>query len=102
MPAPNFLATEIYLAVFDAGGGYCWKYFRDGVQQCCASTASGSRLEFAESCRDGETRCADGGQQATNQTHDKSKDNALYEQFGGDLEGEGQVGKSLKIHGAGG
>src|SRR5258707_384322 len=57
-------------------------------------------LEFAEGCRHGEPRCADGGQQATNETHGKGKENTLRKQFGGDLEGEGQVGKSLKIHGA--
>src|SRR5216684_7547485 len=59
-------------------------------------------LELAEGRRYGEPRCADGGQQATNKTHGKGKENTLRQQFGCDLEGKGQVGKSLKIHGAGG
>src|SRR4029077_10980531 len=60
------------------------------------------RLEFAEGTRDGAAGCTDSGQQATNETHGESEENALYEQFGCDLEGESKVGKSLKIHGAGG
>src|SRR6266852_9192377 len=68
----------------------------------CAQTRRRAWLEFAEGRRHGEPRRADGGQQATNQTHGKGKENTLRKQFGGDLEGKGQVGKSLKIHGAGG
>src|SRR5260370_28746041 len=59
-------------------------------------------LEFAEGRCHWEPGRADGGQQATNKTHGKGKENTLRKQFGGDLEGKGQVGKSLKIHGAGG
>src|SRR5260370_27113292 len=58
-------------------------------------------LQFAEGRRHGEPSRADGGQQATNKTHGKGEENTLRKQFGGDLEGKGQVGKSLKIHGAG-
>src|SRR6266478_6963456 len=56
------------------------------------------RLQFAEGTRDGAAGCTDSGQQATNETHGESEDDTLYKQFGRDLEGEGKVGKSLKIH----
>src|SRR5260370_19100784 len=71
---------------------------RSGAQHAAALRG----LEFAEGCRHGEPRCADGGQQATNETHGKGKDNTLRKQFGGDLEGEAQLGKNLKNQSASG
>src|SRR5713226_7847425 len=67
----------------------------------CAQARGRAWLEVPEGRRNGEPRRADGGQQATNMPHGKGEENTLRKQFGGDLEGKGQVGKSLKIHGAG-
>src|SRR5213082_2897093 len=59
-------------------------------------------LQFAEGCGHGTACSADCGGHATEDTHDQSEENAYPKKIKGDLEGEGQVGKSLKIHGAGG
>ncbi len=59
-------------------------------------------LQFAEGCGHGTACSADCGGHATEDTHDQSEENAHPKKIKGDLEGEGQVGKSLKIHGAGG
>jgi hypothetical protein len=59
-------------------------------------------LQFAEGCGHGTARGANGGWHAAQHTHNQSEDNAHQQKIKGDLEGEGQVGKSLKIDGAGG
>src|ERR1700680_2224998 len=81
------------------GQGGAWAYV---VKAAARPPHSKSGLQFAEGTRDRAGGCADSGQQATNDTHGESEENAFYKQFGCDLEGEGQVGESLKIHGAGG
>src|SRR5437588_8099270 len=58
-------------------------------------------LQFAEGCGHGTACSADCGGHATEDTHDQSEENAHPKKIKGDLEGEGQVRKSLKIHGAG-
>src|SRR6266567_7522489 len=60
------------------------------------------RLQFAEGGRHGTLRGANGRGHAAEDTHDQSEEHAHPKKIKGDLEGEGQVGKSLKIHGAGG
>src|SRR5713101_9665761 len=59
-------------------------------------------LQFAKGCGHGSARGADGRGHATKDAHNHSEENAHPKKIKGDLESEGQVGKSLKIHGAGG
>src|SRR3989441_10844874 len=59
-------------------------------------------LQFAEGGCHGTLRGANGRGHAAEDTHDQSEEHAHPKKIKGDLEGEGQVGKSLKIHGAGG
>src|SRR2546422_6256918 len=58
-------------------------------------------LQFAEGGGHGPARGADGRGHATEDAHNHSEENAHPKKIKGDLEGEGQVGKSLKIHSAG-
>src|SRR6266566_6695496 len=60
------------------------------------------RLQFAEGGCHGTLRGANGRGHAAEDTHDQSEEHAHPKKIKGDLEGEGQVGKSLKIDGAGG
>src|SRR5213594_2869087 len=60
------------------------------------------RLQFPERTGNGTTRGANGRGHAAEYTHGQSKENAHPKKIKGDLEGEGQVGKGLKIHGTGG
>src|SRR5260370_2970449 len=60
------------------------------------------RLQFAAGCGYGTARGANRRGHAAEDTHDQSEENAHPKKIKGDLKGEGQVGKSLKIYGAGG
>jgi hypothetical protein len=59
-------------------------------------------LHFAEGDGYGPQGGANGGEQAADDAHDERKENAHEKKVEGDLEGEGQVGEGLKIHGASG
>ena len=60
------------------------------------------KLEFAQGDGDGLDGGADGGQQATENSHDQSEENAHHQKVEGDFERESQIGEGLKVHGVGG
>jgi hypothetical protein len=54
-------------------------------------------------CRGDGTKCGvDGGEQAAGHTHSQSEDNSRDKQVRRNLEGKGQVGEGLPVHGSGG
>ena len=58
-------------------------------------------LKFAEGGSYRKPRGADGGEKATEDSHHQSENYTFSQQSGSDLEGEGKIGESLKIDGAG-
>lgn len=59
-------------------------------------------LEFAQGYGYGTCGCADGWEETAQDAHDQGEEDSEEQEIQGDFEGEGDVGKGLKIHGVGG